>query len=163
MKKQYLIGFILIFFTSALFAQKNPVHWKYSTKKISNCEYDLVFSATIDEPWHVYAIAKPEKGAPNPTVISLDKSSNFELVGEMKESTPIKEFDVIFKVNIAYHKNTATFTQRIKILTENSFKITGKQDFQACTDEMCIFPPSDDFAFDLTGSADCTAKKKTLK
>ena len=163
MKKQYLIGFILIFFTSALFAQKNPVHWKYSTKKISNCEYDLVFSATIDEPWHVYAIAKPEKGAPNPTVISLDKSSNFELVGEMKESTPIKEFDVIFKVNIAYHKNTATFTQRIKILTENSFKITGKQDFQACTDEMCIFPPSDDFAFDLTGSADCTAKKKDIE
>ncbi len=159
MKKYYLISFILLLFTSTLFAQKNPVHWKYSTKKINNCEYDLIFFANIDEPWHIYSIAKPEKGAPNPTLISLDKNGNYELVGEIKETPPMKEFDVIFKVNITYHKNNATFTQRIKILTGNTFKITGKQDFQACTDEMCIFPPSDDFSFDITGNGACIAKK----
>lgn len=154
--KKFILGIILsIFSFGILTAQDNPVHWSFSSKKISDCEYDLIFKAKIDEPWHLYSLNKAGDEGPNPTVFTFKKNSDYELIGKVKQGKPLKEFDKVFEMNVEYYKHEATFTQRIKLLTDKKIKITGKYEYQSCTEEKCIFPPADNFDFELQGTAAC--------
>jgi thiol:disulfide interchange protein DsbD len=155
LKKISLLLLLIITTFSFVIAQDSPVHFKLSTKKISDCEYDLQFNASIDESWHMYSLKKAAEDGPNPTVFNFVKSSGYELVGKTTESKPVKEFDKVFEMNVEYFKHTATFTQRIKLKTDKKITINGKYEFQACTEEKCIFPPADDFEFLLTGTPAC--------
>lgn len=151
----FILTLIISFGFNNLFAQEQPVHWKFNAKKINDCEYDLQFMASIDEPWHMYSLNKMGEDGPNPTVFVFTKNTNYELVGKTQQTKPKKEFDKIFEMDVEYFAKTATFTQRIKVKSEKDFKIVGKLEFQACTEEKCIFPPADDFEFAIKGSATC--------
>lgn len=155
MKKLFLL---FVFFVSGLVAQENPVSWALETKKVSDCEYDLIFKAKIEEPWHIYSIHKnTSKEAEDvwPTTILFTKSALYEKVGKLTESKPTTEFDKVWEAVIAFHPHTATFTQRIRLLTDGKVKIKGSYEVQACTDAMCTRPPVDKFEFDLQGSPSC--------
>lgn len=160
LKKLFSLFLLLFTSISLLTAQDNPVHFKFATKKISECEYDLQFIASIDEPWHMYSLT-PVTDGPNPTVFTFKKSADYELVGKTTESKPVKEFDKVFEMNVQYFKHTATFTQRIKLKTDKKISIKGKLEFQACTEEKCIFPPADDFEFQLQGTGACLNSSAT--
>lgn len=146
---------LLVCFVTVLSAQENPVKWTFETKKNSDCEYDLIFKANIDEPWHIYSLVRSGNDGPNPTSFKFKKTKEYTLVGSVKESAPVNEFDKVFEMNVAYHPKSATFTQRVKLLSNKKITITGKYEAQACTEEKCIFPPADDFKFELLGSASC--------
>lgn len=154
--KKFVFGILFSLFSfGILSAQDNPVHWSFSSKKISDCEYDLIFKAKIDEPWHLYSLNKAGDEGPNPTVFTFKKSNDYELVGKVKQGTPVKEFDKVFEMNVEYFKHEASFTQRIKLLSNQKVKIKGKYEYQSCTEEKCIFPPADNFEFELQGTASC--------
>lgn len=143
-------------------SEENPVAWKMSSKKISDCEYDLIFQATIGEGWHLYSLNKEGADGPNPTVFKFRKDAGYELVGKVQQSKPVKEYDKVFEMNVEYFKHNATFTQRIRLKTDQKLKITGKYEYQSCTEEKCIFPPADKFEFELQGSAACKDSKSDL-
>jgi thiol:disulfide interchange protein DsbD len=157
LKKISLLIALFVTTISFVLAQDNPVHFKLSSKKVTDCEYDLQFVASIDEPWHMYSLS-PVKDGPNPTVFIFTKSADYELVGKPKESKPIKEFDKVFEMNVQYFEHTATFTQRVKLKSDKKITIQGKYEYQACTEEKCIFPPADKFDFQLQGTAACLAE-----
>lgn len=161
LKKIFSLFLIIATSFSLLKAQEAPVHFKFSTKKVSDCEYDLQFNATIDDTWHIYSLVKETEDGPNPTVFNFTKSADYELVGKTTESKSVKEFDKMFEINIRYFAHTATFTQRIKLKTDKKVSIKGKYEYQACTDEKCIFPPADDFEFQLQGSSSCLNSSTT--
>ncbi len=163
LKKISLFILLISLGLSTTKAQDNPVHIKLSNKKVSACEYDLIFTASIDEPWHMYSLNKLADDGPNPTVFTFKKSADYELVGKVKQGAPLKEFDKVFEMNVEYFKHTATFTQRVKLLTDKKVSIKGKYEYQACTEEKCIFPPADDFSFDVTGSAECLTNGTGVK
>lgn len=144
-------------------AQDNPVHFKLSSKKVSACEYDLIFSATIDDSWHLYSLNKFGTDGPNPTVFTFTKSKEYELVGKVIQGKPIKEYDKLFEMDVEYYKHSATFTQRVKLLSDQKITVKGKYEYQACTEEKCIFPPADKFEFNLTGSAECLNTSSGVK
>ena len=158
--------FVLVLNNIKVFAQEpNPVKFKIESKKVSETEYDVIFNATIEKDWHIYSINQPGDG-PNPTRIELNKSSDYELVGKLKESKPIQEMDKVFDMQVAYFKTKATFTQRIKIKTDKTFAVTGKYEFQTCTDEMCTFPPAKKFSLTIeqaTASVEKTAVDTNTK
>ncbi|MCC6372619.1 MAG: thioredoxin family protein [Bacteroidia bacterium] len=158
MVKRFLIAFILL--AGNIFAQDNPVKWTLESKKISDCEYDLIFKASIDEPWHIYSVVKSGEDGPNPTSFFFKQSRQFKLIGNVKESTPIKEFDKVFEVNVAYHAKKATFTQRIKLLTDAKVRIEMRYEAQACTEEKCVFPPADVHVFEFQGTSSCVTASK---
>lgn len=152
------ISFVLILlfsFSTFIQAQDQPVHWKFSSKKISDCEYDLIFNANIDDTWHLYSLIKAGEDGPNPTAFMFTKSSDYELVGKTTESKPVSEFDKVFEMQVKYFKHSATFTQRVKLKANKKITIKGKFEYQACTEEKCIFPPADEFSFNLDGTAAC--------
>lgn len=157
LKKLSLFVLLLVTSLSLSLAQDQPVHWKFSTKKVSDCEYDLIFNASIDEPWHLYSLNKAGEDGPNPTAFNFKKNSDYDLVGKITESKPVTEFDKVFEMQVQYFKHSATFTQRIKLKLDKKVIISGKYEYQACTEEKCIFPPADNFEFSLNGTATCSA------
>lgn len=160
--KKFLLLFVL--FSLSVFSQESPVSWELQSKKVSDCEYDLLFKATIKEPWHIYSIHKNNSKEASdiwPTTILFDKSKNYSLVGKLKESKPHTGFDKVWETVVSSHSGNATFTQRIKLNTSEKVKITGTYEAQACTDEMCTRPPIDKFEFELQGTAECNATAAT--
>lgn len=69
--KYITLGFLLFlaYFTK-VDAQTNPVNWSYEIVKVSDLEYELVFTATIDDGWYVYSQFL-EDGGPIPTSIQI--------------------------------------------------------------------------------------------
>lgn len=143
LSKFSILVFLLFSFVGSN-AQQLHAHWEITSKKISDCEYDVIFKVKIDKPWHMYSM-KPVDG-PNPTEIKFTKNADFELVGKTKESKPINEMDKVFEVMVNYFDGEATFTQRIKPLKEGKITISGKYEYQVCTDVMCEFPPAEKFS-----------------
>ena len=52
----------------------DPVTWTTSVEKVSEFEYKLITSATIEDGWHLYSQHVPE-GGPVPTTFSYNDSS----------------------------------------------------------------------------------------
>lgn len=139
------LGFILPLAQAQIM---EPVQWTFKSEKVSKTEYDLIFSATVEDEWHLYSSDLPP-GGPMPTVISYESMDDFELLGELGVSPePEDGYDEDFQMQVKYHSFNATFTQRIKVLTDTPINITGEVSYQACNDETCV-PGYNDFEFKL--------------
>lgn len=155
-KKAASLFVVFLLSTLIAFSQDQlHVKWTFSTKKISDCEYELQFKGVIDEHWHLYSMYLESGDGPIATKITFNPSKDFELVGKTIESTPIKMYDKVFDMNVAYHEKNVTFKQKIRLKTDKAVVITGKYEYETCTDEMCTFPPAEDFEFKLQGTAEC--------
>ncbi|MCE3280404.1 MAG: disulfide bond formation protein DsbD [Bacteroidetes bacterium] len=153
---------ITLLINNAAFAQDaKPVKWKQSAVKISECEYDLVFTGTIDPTWHVYSLVSAGDDGPQPTLFMFDKSTDFTLSGKTTEGTPHKEFDKVFDMNVSYFEKTVTFKQRIKLKSDKEIEIKGNFEYQACTEEKCIFETFNPISIKVQGTADCLSANKT--
>jgi len=151
MKKIFLL---LAFFVlgNASYAQiYDPVKWSTSVEKISNSEYDLVVKATIEAKWHLYSQNVPENG-PIATSFSFKKNSDFKLIGKPSEEKGHTVHDPVFDMKIKYFENKAIFKQRVKISTQNVFKIIGEVEFMVCDDSSCLPPTVIDLTFLIPGN-----------
>ncbi len=152
------LSLLLVFVTGTLFALAQdalPVKWKFTTKQLSDCEYDLVFTAAIEDTWHMYSLKVVDDG-PLPTVIKFKKNSDIELVGKVTQGKPVVEFDKMFDATVEFYKHTATFKQRIKLKSDKKIILKGEYEWQACTDSKCIAsPPGETFEFTLQGTPAC--------
>lgn len=133
-----------------------PVKWTYSTRQISKDQVDLVFTAAVQSPWHLYGLNIPE-GGPIPTSINFSETKGFEVLGKPTQS-PKPEIvdDKIFNMKLELHSGKVTFTQRIRILQPDSVVITGVVDYMTCSDIQCV-PGDDEFVFRLKGLGEQSA------
>jgi len=156
--RKWVPAILLLLLVSPLVLQaqnKPDMHckWTYSTQKISDCEFDLVFTATIEKTWHLYSQI-PVPDGPLPTEFIFDKSSDYDLVGKPSEPKPIEAAEPIFGdgVIIKYFADKAVFKQRIKVKTDKPFKVTGIIDGMVCNEGQCVnFFPNPTFSFDISG------------
>jgi thiol:disulfide interchange protein DsbD len=149
------IFFLLAFFAlvNSSFAQiHDPVKWSTSTQKISETEYDLIVTATIEAKWHLYSQNVPADG-PIPTSFSFKTIPDFKLIGKTTEEKGVTVHDPVFEMQIKYFENKATFKQRIKVLSDKSFKIAGTVEFMVCDDASCLPPTEIDLAFLIPANA----------
>jgi len=158
MKKNiFLLGFFLLFSILVKAQIYNPIKWKTSIAKISDTEYELQAKAIIESGWHLYS-QEVADGGPLPTTFSFSKTSDFQLVDNVKEEKGKNINDPVFKMQIKFFEKEAAFTQRIKILSSKPFKIKAQVEFMVCNDENCLPPSSDELEFTIIPSA----KAKTL-
>lgn len=146
---------LLAFFTlvNSSFAQiHDPVKWSTSVEKISDSEYNLITTATIEAKWHLYSQNVPADG-PIPTSFSYKKNADFNLVGKTTEEKGHTVHDPVFDMEIKYFENKAVFKQRIQVLTKKSFKIAGTVEFMVCDDASCLPPTEIDLAFLIPATA----------
>ncbi len=142
MRKKSL--FILIFNLIAFSMQAqiyDPVSWNFTYEKKGDNLYDLVFTATIEEGSHIYAMDIP-KGGPIPTSFTFDTISAYSLEGTPFEvTTPEEKLDEAFGFKIKSFSGKAEFRQKI-IGKSPSFSVTGLVNFMSCNNATCS-PPKD--------------------
>ena len=159
MKRILLTVFLL---TTALlgFSQiVEPVKWSFSQNKISDNEFELVFTATIEEGWHMYSTDLPE-GGPIKTSFYFENVENAELVGEPTPSEVVtEEFDQSFQMDLRWFEEKVSFTQKVKV--SGTGTVGGYVEFMSCDDETCTPPMEAEFSFELTGGEQQSAATAT--
>ncbi len=147
MKKIILI--FALFIAASLNAQiYDPVKWTTNVEKVSEAEYVLVATATIDSGWHLYSQNVPEDG-PIPTTFIFEGNSNYLKKGNTKEDVGHTVNDPIFEMEIKYFDEKAVFKQRIKIKNSSSFEVKGTVEFMVCNDTQCLPPKEVDLIFQI--------------
>lgn len=138
------------------------VSWDFSTEKINDTEVNLVFKATIEKDWHLYS-QHFEDGGPIRLSVAFNESSNYERLGELNEITKAKvEFDEIFEMNIQYFEGEAILKQKIKVLNDKAFSLTGEMEYQTCREGECVlFTP--DFEFKINEGKSALVKETSFE
>ena len=77
MKVFKLLILFLIIANSAFGQILEPVKWDMQSNSIGDDEYELVFTAKIDEEWTIYSQFTADEG-PEPTSINYEDESTFE-------------------------------------------------------------------------------------
>jgi thiol:disulfide interchange protein len=118
----------------------NPVKWNASVVKTGDGTAELVVKATIEKNWHLYTQNPGEGplGGPLATYFDFQPSTNYQLVGKVIEQNYIKKMEPAFGAEISYYEKSATFRQKIKVLSNKPFKITIKAGGMACDEGRCI-------------------------
>ncbi len=135
-----------------------PVTWKMDKKQISDTEYDLIFTAEIEDGWWVYSQYLESEDGPIPTTFYYDEGDHFQLVGKAKESGHIKKaYDKVFEMELIKFSEKGIITQRVKI-NDPSKPVTGYFEYMTCNDERCLPPTEVDINFEFpTASAETAA------
>lgn len=131
------------------FSQDNPVRWSFATEKVSDKEFDVVFTANVDNGWYVYSQFLGEDG-PIPTTFNFAENADVELIGKASETGTIKKdgYDELFGMDVLKFGGTATFKQRIKI-SNGADKVSGYLEFMTCDEMRCLPPAEVDFSISL--------------
>ena len=133
--------------TAAVAQAHKPVKWDFKVASVTAEEATLVFTATLDEGWHIYSQFLQEDG-PLPTTFTFTPSKDYTLAGKVKEESPaVKSYNDIFMMDIAWFEKTAVFVQKVK-LHGPQVTVQGKVEFMVCTEEMCL--PGEAVPFSLS-------------
>ena len=147
MKRIFVILFLSLS-VNAIAQIHNPVKWSTSVEKISDTEYELIATATIQGGWHLYSQTVPE-GGPIPTTFTYNSDKNYLKKGNTKEEEGHTVDDKIFSMRIKYFDKKAEFKQRIKLKSKESFKVNGVVEFMVCNDTNCLPPTEEDLVFSI--------------
>jgi len=131
-----------------------PVKWKTSIEKISDTEYSLIATATIDDGWHLPSqeTFPDDVIGPIPTEFSFEnQTGNYELIGNTEEPIVKSHFDPIFQIDLKNFSDTAIFKQKIKLLKGDLESIQGTAFFSVCDDEKCLAPEEATLEFNISG------------
>ena len=157
---RHLPVILLLFLFASLSANAqvlNPVKWDTDFKKHSNTEYDLIFTAHIQNGWSIYSQYLESDDGPVRTSFEFDSGDHFELVGKNEESGNRKEgYDALFDMNVIKFSKKAVFTQRVKV-KDAAKSISGYLEFMTCDDTRCLPPDQVDFEFKIPASEDTGA------
>lgn len=141
-------------------AQQNPVHFSVQQKQVSPTEVEVVFTAKIDQGWHVYSTNLPADG-PTSASLHVDKAEGLTPVGKLTtRGKELNVYDKTFEMKLRYFENSVGFVQRYKI-TAKTYSIKGYLEYGACNDEMCLPPTQVEFNFKGNGPASAPAATPT--
>lgn len=142
---------VLISTSFAAFGQiLEPVKWTMEQKHVSGDEFELIFTAKIEDGWKVYSQYLESDDGPIRTSFNFDKGDHFELVGKTEEAKANRKkvFDEVFKMNLITFKKEGVFTQKVKV-KDYAKPIVGYLEFMCCDATRCLPPSELDFDFSL--------------
>ncbi len=149
MLKQLLTLFTLFFTLLQLQGQViEPVKWSFKSNALADGNYDLYFSAKIEDGWYVYSQDIGE-GGPVPTTFTFEENGDFEQIGPIREKgNLIEKHDKMFDMMIKKYPKKLTFVATVKPLKTKS-KVSGYLEFMTCDDMRCLPPEEVEFSFSL--------------
>ena len=143
--KKTIYSLLFVLFAFSMQAQiLEPIRWDI---KMDEANKSIVFSASVDDGWHLYDMNLPE-GGPISTSFVFGTLKGVELVGTPTPSeTPTEKFDKQFQMNLRWFGKDVTFTQKYKTKEGEKLSIAGEVEFMACNDESCLPPQRIEFDF----------------
>src|SRR5690242_8253483 len=101
-KNKYRSLLLLFFLTAFHFTQAQilePCHWSFKVEQSKPDEVTLIFTAKLDEGWHLYSQFLKGDG-PIPTAFHFNNSAHYKLVGTTEEGKPLSEYDKNFDMEL---------------------------------------------------------------
>ena len=150
--KRFLSLFLFAGLAWASMAQiMDPVKWSFQVKDLNGNESELIFTAQLDEGWHLYSQHTDPMG---PIGISFEftPSKDYALKGKVSEPKPHEEFDKDFNCTVRSFSGRVVFRQKIERLSQKDFKVKGTYSYQLCNNGSCIAPDDRDFSFRVKGA-----------
>jgi thiol:disulfide interchange protein DsbD len=149
MKKLVLLFLLLLSISTNSQTSETPIVWESTILKVSETEYDAIFTATLFKAWHLYSQYNPED-ASQPLEIGIPEGkTGYNLIGKAKESKTDRAYSDVWEKEEIFFKDKATITQRIEIvdatITSISLEVYGQVCKQAC------IQIEESFAFSLDG------------
>ena len=157
MKKMTMTVVMVFMAVSAMAQMMNPVHFKSELKTGKGAEAEIVFTATIDDGWHVYSTDLGNDG-PIEATFNVVKMDGAEKVGKLQpKGNVIKKFDKMFEMELKYFEKQAQFVQKIKF-TKPTYDIDCYLEYGACNDQSCM-PPAE-VSLKVSGKAPVQAEEE---
>jgi len=146
--KHIALSLLFASFYLLVSAQDNhPVSWKFSAEKTGPSTYQLMMTALVKAPFHIYPQQSSGGGLGMPTEIIFTPNDNVEFVGETGE----KGLEDAGTEAPAHYKKGVTFSQMLKLKTEKPTTLSFRIKYMACNDLMCLPPSDKQFTFELNG------------
>jgi thiol:disulfide interchange protein DsbD len=141
MKRILVIFWLSLLVWAAQAQMVNPVHFTSQLKMLDGGEAEIIFSATIDNGWHVYSTDMGKEG-PISATFNTVKMEGAQTVGKLQPKGKVtRQFDKMFDMELSYFEHQAMFVQKIRF-TKPEYDIECYLEYGACSDEMCL-PPSE--------------------
>ena len=157
MKKMTMTVVMVFMAVSAMAQMMNPVHFKSELKTGKGAEAEIVFTATIDDGWHVYSTDLGNDG-PIEATFNVVKMDGAEKVGKLQpKGNVIRKFDKMFEMELKYFEKQAQFVQKIKF-TKPTYDIDCYLEYGACNDQSCM-PPAE-VSLKVSGKAPVQAEEE---
>ncbi len=144
-----VLGAVCSVMLGTALADAQDVSWSYKVNEAGDNTYEIVFTAQIEDTWHMYDLGPYDDMGPNPTAIVISEIEGAQLEGEAYELTePIEIYEDIFGMEIGYYEHEASFAQKVKV-TAPTAKLTGYMEWMVCNDVGCSPLQYWDFEIDL--------------
>jgi len=148
--KRVLPGLALLI-SMAMHAQQ-PVTWNYSIHKIKDKVFEFHCTAIIQSGWHVYAQKQPEDAIAQPTSITFYANPLLKFNGNIKEVGKLEKYlNKELLIENWQYAQKVDFIQEIILKSNAQTQVSGKIQFQACTNEKCLPPATTNFEIILKG------------
>lgn len=137
-RNNLLLFLVFLLSTSSLSAQMlDPVKWTSKAKQSGENEFELTFSAKIQDGWYLYS-QELDEGGPIPTNFDFGGIENVQLLGKIQEIGDLKEaFEPMFEMNVRKYSKKVSFKAKIKTSKPN-LKIEVPVIYMSCNDESCV-------------------------
>ncbi|MBR5150110.1 MAG: thioredoxin family protein [Bacteroidaceae bacterium] len=140
---------LLLLLSSVVYAQsESPIKINASVDT-EGAELTLKFVAEIEPGWHLYSTGLAD-GGPTSATVTFETLEGAEVVGVLTPGAgEIEIDDPIFEMKVKYFENSATLTQKLKLLG-GDYRLQGYLRYGACNDENCLPPTT--YEFDIKGA-----------
>ena len=142
---RFIISLLAVILSTSVRAQMmEPVHFTSQLKTLQGNEAEILFTAIIDEGWHVYSTNLGD-GGPVSATFNIVKMDGAEPVGKLQtRGKETKQFDKMFDMELRFFEHKATFVQKVRF-TKPTYTIDCYLEYGACNDEMCMPPTQVEF------------------
>lgn len=153
---KFLLSTALLFAALFSLAQGNwqeHIKWKFSVEKIDSSHAYIVGKATLFNHYHVFSVNHDPAKADltgTPTTFEIKPNANFKLIGKLKDGATAQKFVDELGEQL-YFDGSASFKQKIEILSNEAFSIPLTYRFQICNESGCMFPPLQDVTVKISG------------
>ncbi len=147
---KFILGLFMLIGTLGIQSQiLEPVKWTTSVSDEGDGLYTLLFTADIEEHWHLYSQhLDTTKLGPWPTTFEYGSNAGYKLIGETIEPDPMVGYDPNFDMDLGYFETQAQFTQKVRLQAAGA-EIPVTINFMACDDKQCIFPDPAELKFTI--------------
>ncbi|HZH65470.1 MAG TPA: protein-disulfide reductase DsbD domain-containing protein [Flavisolibacter sp.] len=145
--KRLFFTMVLMFSISAAFSQiQSPVSWSFTSKKISETNYEVQMTATMQAGWHLYSQTQPKDAIAQPTSFKFTNNPLLQLDGTIKETGKMEKFtDKELDVSANQYSNKVVFAQKVKLKGKAKSNVGGTVTYQTCDDKKCLPPKTVNF------------------
>lgn len=148
MRKIILLLVCVLFVFGAMAQLKDPVKWTATSRKKAN-GYELVITATLPKPWHIYS-QKTGEGGPVATNFTFTKNPLITFDGPVKEIGNLKQnYDKLFETNVKYYGEKVDFVQAVKVRGSVKTNVNVTVEYMTCDDSQCLPPTKKTFNVSL--------------